>query len=72
MRNIFIPRISLRETVISLSCPVKMISFFVSRNILRLAVNYLYSPLNLARLSVLDFLTGPPEAGDIFLVGGGL
>merc|ERR1719411_863926 len=34
--------------------------------------NSLPSSLNLARLSVLDFLTGPPEAGDIFLVGGGL
>ena len=30
-----------------------------------------YSPLNLP-LSALPFLPGPPPAGDIFLVGGGL
>jgi len=32
----------------------------------------LASSLNLPILSALDFLEGPPEAGDIFLVGGGL
>ena len=31
-----------------------------------------YSPMKRARLSALDFLTGPPDPGETFLLGGGL